>query len=290
VIKLRLLQLFVALLALGLVACEQEATISIDIKEAEQPPAVHLLLGNPSDAATDITTPDNFLLRKRQFALSYNNSLGTANWVAWHMSPYWRGSASRQNDFRPDPELPADFVAIRSSDYTGYGFDRGHLCPSADRLRTREDNSATFVMTNIIPQAPDLNQEPWRLLEEYCRDLVYQEGQELYIYAGGYGLGGSGTRGYANRINQGSITVPERYWKVILVIDYETNDLSRITPETRVIAVDMPNNQTADNKDWWEYRVSVDAIEATTGLDFFQPLADEIEETIEGMVDEKEVN
>ncbi len=278
------------LLAFWTVACEQEADISISTEDVEQPPAVHLLLGNPSGATTDITTPDNYLLRKRQFALSYNNARGIANWVAWHMSPYWRGSASRQNDFRPDPELPEDFVAISTSDYSGYGFDRGHMCPSADRLRTKEDNSATFVMTNIMPQAPDLNQEPWRLLEQYCRDLVYREGKELYIYSGGYGLGGSGTQGYANRINQGRITVPERYWKVILVIDYDTDDLSRVTPETRVIAVDMPNNQTADNKDWWEYRVSVDALEAATGLDFFQPLADDIEETIEGVVDEKEVN
>jgi len=287
--KIQLL-LLGALIAVLSVACEQGEQISLNTDDAEQPPAVHLLLGNPSDAKTDITTPDNYLMSKRQFALSYNSSLGTANWVAWHMSPYWRGSASRQNDFREDPDLPADFTVIRSSDYSGYGFDRGHVCPSADRLRTKEDNSATFVMTNIMPQAPDLNQEPWRILEEYCRDLVYREGKEIYIYAGGYGLGGSGTKGYANRINQGLITVPERYWKVVLIIDYDTDDLSRVTVDTRVIAVDMPNDQTADNQHWGDYRVSVDAIEAATGLDLFQPLEDTIEETIEGVVDSEEVH
>lgn len=60
------------------------------------------------------------------------------------------------------------------------------MTPSSDRTRTPEDNSATLLMTNMIPQAPKNNQEVWRELEEYSRELVSQN-KELYIIVGGQG-------------------------------------------------------------------------------------------------------
>jgi endonuclease G len=63
------------------------------------------------------------------------------------------------------------------------GYDRGHLAPSADRTRNEADNSSTFLMTNMMPQVPELNRGVWGDLEEYCRSLV-QQGKELYIVAG----------------------------------------------------------------------------------------------------------
>ncbi|UFH57723.1 DNA/RNA non-specific endonuclease [Spirosoma sp. KNUC1025] len=60
---------------------------------------------------------------------------------------------------------------------------RGHLCPSDDRDNTAEENRTTFILSNIVPQAPTFNQQSWRLLEEYCRSLVRQD-NELYIIAG----------------------------------------------------------------------------------------------------------
>lgn len=77
--------------------------------------------------------------------------MGHANWVAWELTKVDFGTSDRQDDFRPDPYLPAGWYRGKTSDYTGSGFDRGHLCPSADRTFTLEDNSATFLMTNIIP-------------------------------------------------------------------------------------------------------------------------------------------
>ena len=71
-----------------------------------------------------------------------------------------------------------------STDYSGSGFDRGHHTPSADRTSSIPDNSATFFMTNMMPQAPNNNQGPWEELETYCRTLVGQ-GNELYIIMGG---------------------------------------------------------------------------------------------------------
>ena len=242
-----------------------------------------LTLGNPSNAGTD---PDNYLLEKPQYTLSYNCSRGTANWVSWHLGKAWKGTATRADDFRPDPALPAGCYRVVSGDYTNSGFDRGHLCPSDDRDAGADDNSATFLMTNIIPQAPDLNRQTWRLLEEYCRQLA-ADGNELYIIAGVYGKGGSNSNGLRNTLADGKVTVPARCWKIALVVPEGTGDAKRIKAATRVIAVNIPNRQSADNgnKNWYDYLVSVDAIEAATGYDFFSELPKSLQQTLESKVD-----
>jgi len=94
--------------------------------------------------------------------------------VSWHLGPADLGSAARQDDFRADTDLPSGWYQVKPSDYTGYGFDRGHNCPSADRTATLDDNSATFLMSNMMPQAPQNNQQTWGNLEDYYRKLVGQ--------------------------------------------------------------------------------------------------------------------
>ncbi|TAE52133.1 MAG: DNA/RNA non-specific endonuclease, partial [Bacteroidetes bacterium] len=204
-----------------------------------------LIWGNPSLAVTDENEFRNYLMIKPAYSLSYHRDRGTANWVAWHLSPAWKGDEERQDDFRPDPDLPSGWYPVGSDSYTNTGFDRGHLCPSEDRDSTLNENSATFLMTNIIPQAPDLNRGPWKDLETYCRTLMDQ-GNELYIFAGGDGSGGSGSNGgTTSKIDNGRVTVPKTCWKIILILPEDGNDLDRVSTATRVIAVEMPNKQSA---------------------------------------------
>ncbi len=244
-----------------------------------------LTMGNPSGAIASIITPNNYLLERPQYSLAYDNSRGTARWDAWHLSTAWLGNEPRCNCFSPDPLLPTGYFVAYTWNYTNTGFDRGHLCPSGDRTANAPDNAATFYMTNISPQAPILNQQTWAYLESFERDLA-EAGNELYIYAGGYGSGGSGSLGGTTfTIANGSITVSERYWKIILILPVGTDDLSRVDATTRVIAVDMPNTQYANAQPWYDYRTSVDQIEAVTGLDFLNALPVDLQEMLEGGVD-----
>jgi endonuclease G len=246
--------------------------------------SVHLLLGNPSNAVADVAKPDNYLMVKPQYALSYNRSKGTPNWVSWQLNSRWLGEAERQNNFRPDPQLPTGWYRVTPRDYTNSGFDRGHLTSSEDRGVTVEANSATFLMTNIIPQAPDNNQGPWVALEEYCRDLVRQ-GKELYIIAGGRGQGGAGKEGEIATLAAGKIVVPASTWKVIVVLDKPGAGLKGITTKTRVIAVDMPNRQGIKRNSWQSFKTSVDQIEAKTQYDFLSSVPRSVQAVIEANVD-----
>jgi endonuclease G len=236
-------------------------------------------MGNPSGAVTSTSYPTNYLMSKVQYCLSYHRDRGTPNWTAWHLDNTWLGSTPRQDDFRADATLPAGWYQVGGTAYSGSGYDRGHMCPSADRTYSVTDNSATFLMTNMIPQAPNNNQGAWARLEDYCRSLVTSSGMELYIYSGGYGSQGT--------INSGHVTVPSRTWKVIMVLTNGTNDLGRVTTSTRLIAVDMPNSNSliSMSADWKSYRVSVDYVESKTGYDFFNAVSSSIQSVIESKVD-----
>ncbi len=262
------------------------ATTSIGITvRAAANPLVHITMGNPSGAVTDVNVPDNYLMLKDQYALSYHRDRGTANWVGWHLDTSWIGSTSRQDDFRPDLTLPAGWYQVTAFDYSGSGFDRGHHTPSGDRTSSIPDNSATFLMTNMMPQAPDNNQGPWEQLESFSRSVANQ-GNELYVYMGGVGTGGTGSNGGITvTVANGNVTVPAYTWKVIMILPSGDSDVARVDQNTRTIAVIMPNRQGIRTDQWQKYLATVDQVEAMTGYDFFSNVPDGIEEVIEARLD-----
>ncbi len=220
-----------------------------------------LILGNPSEATNDVNFPTNYLMQKPQYSLSYNRDRGIPNWVAWRLDSSWIGTTPRQDDYRGDTDLPVGWYQVQTSDYTGGGYDRGHMCPSGDRTNSVPNNSATFLMTNFIPQLAANNQGPWEDFESYCRTLA-SAGNEIYIVSGGNGTAGT--------IAGGKVTVPLVTWKVALVLPNGDNDLSRIGKTTRTIAIIIPNQPPVDiNGVWRTYRTTVDKVEALTGLNFF---------------------
>jgi endonuclease G len=244
----------------------------------------NLLLGNPTNAQPAINSTANYLMDQTYFTESYNRDKGTPNWVSWHISSTDLGSTSRSDNFRADINLPSGWYAAGNSSYSGSGFDRGHNCPSGDRTSGSTANSATFLMTNMIPQAPKNNQQTWAALENYTRSLV-TAGNEVYVVMGSYGSGGTGTNGYQTTIDGGHVTVPSRVWKVIVVIPNGNNDLSRISASTRVIAVNTPNDQNTVNADWKQYLTTVRSIEAAAGVNIMSNLSQSIQDVIETRTD-----
>lgn len=233
-----------------------------------------LALGNPSNAGTELNLPGNYLVIHKGFTLSYNKERGAANWVAWHLQKSDIGKTERTNAFAPDTTLPVEW-RILPTDYSGSGYDRGHMCPSKDRSDTEYNNQQTFLMSNMQPQAPKLNQQTWKYLEDYTRELVGQ-GNEAYVYAGCYGDKGK----LSNKI-----TIPTGCFKVIVVLPEGDNELKRIDKTTRIIAVDMPNDESVSRR-WRTYLTTVDEIEKKTNYDFLSNVSKKIQKAVESIKDQ----
>lgn len=240
----------------------------------------NILLGNPSDAQPTIAMNNNYLIDQKYYEESYSSTRGTPNWVSWHLdATNITNATGRLDNFAGFNGLPTGFFEVESNSYSGSGFDRGHNCPSADRTSSVNANSATFLMTNMIPQAPQNNQQTWANLENYLREQVIA-GNEVYIVMGSYGSGGTGSAGSATTITSGHVTVPANVWKVAVIVPVGDGDLSRISATTRVIAVNTPNINTI-NADWKQYRVTVRDIEKATGYNLLSSLPQTVQDAVE---------
>jgi endonuclease G len=239
--------------------------------------SVHTTLGIPSPTST--TDPDGYLSVKADYVVSYNSSRKVPNWVSWELNTSYLGATPRQDDFRPDDTLPPTLPQAQLADYMGSGYDRGHMCPSADRTLTVAANSQTFYLTNMVPQAANNNQGPWSDLENECRNLAHA-GKELFIISGGTFSASS------NQVGS-SVVVPDETFKVIVVLDAVGQGPADVTANTRVIAVLMPNEnaEIAMTADWHTFRVSVDMIEALTGYDFLSDVDPAVQAIVESRVD-----
>jgi endonuclease G len=259
---------------------------------ADAPPATgdnsNILFGNPSTAAT--VSSENFLLDLGYYVESYSKTRGTPNWVSWHLDATNTTNATgRLDNFAAYSGLPTGYFQVQSNSYSGSGFDRGHNCPSADRTSSTDANSATFLMTNMIPQAPQNNQQTWNNLEGYLRTQV-TAGNEVYIIMGSYGTGGVGSLSTAtvNTIASGNVTVPSNVWKVAVIIPVGNGDLIRAgnASAVRVIAVNTPNVNSIST-DWTKYLVTVRDIEKAVGNGFnlLSALPQSVQDAVETKAD-----
>lgn len=233
--------------------------------------SVHTSLGVPFDK----DTTDDYLIIRPQYVVSYSNAKGQPNWVASELNASWYGDVERyEGNFITDNSLPASFLKIKDGDYTNSGFDRGHLVRSEERTATVDDNKSTFLMSNIIPQTPDLNRGVWLKLEYECERLCKEENKELFVVAGGIF--------HSNKTlnDAGKVVIPDSCFKIIVVLD-KGQTLANVTTSTPLIAVVMPNIAGIRNDAYSKYLTTVDRIEASTGYDFLNEISDSVEEFIE---------
>jgi len=233
--------------------------------------------GEPADADPS----DDFIVRHPEYTSSYNKNRNTPNWVSYDLEATHFGPEDRCDCFTFDPDLPASFTRYTTNDYTGagaiagFGIDRGHLARSFDRTSASLDNAFTFYFSNIVPQAADLNQGPWALMENFLGDLARLQNKEVYIVAGVAGNIGTVK-------NEGKIVIPAFTWKVAAIMP-RNQGLANITSinDLEVIAAIMPNQAGVRNVPWETYKTTVDAVEALSGYDLLALLPDGIENAVE---------
>ena len=237
----------------------------------------HTAFGDPVDG----NAADDIILRRTEFTTSFNPSRNIPNWVSYNLDSTQTGEEDRCDCFTYDPLLPATLTRYTTAYYTGatafhgYGIDRGHLAPSADRTSGSLDNARTFYFTNIIPQAATVNQGPWALQEAYLRALATVQKKEVYIITGASGS----SKGTIKDL--GLVTIPTHVWKVAVIMSRNeglANVNAANTPQ--VIAVVMRNDSDVGGA-WEQYQVTVDSVEALSGYDLLSLLPDEIESQLE---------
>ena len=228
------------------------------------------LLGYPSN----INARNTKFVEREAYSLLYSyDELGPL-WVSWHLDSGDMGTTPRKDSFKGDKEIPEEY-RVSSDDFANSGFDKGHVCPNADRNRDPELQAETYYMTNMMPQSPNNNQQTWRFLEEYLQGLA-DANSEVYIIAGPAGTGGYNEDGekldYIEANVGGEtkkINVPEYVWKVAIIMDDDNNDLKRMGKigGCDSLAVIMPNEDTSD-KEWYNFICTIDDVEELTGFDF----------------------
>ncbi|MBQ0021758.1 MAG: DNA/RNA non-specific endonuclease [Prevotellaceae bacterium] len=208
------------------------------------------------------------LLFKTQFIISYNVETHCPNYVCWSLTKdRLKINVQRSDNFHGDPVI-SENSQVQTFDYSGSGYDRGHMCPAGDNKNDAKAMDESFCMTNICPQAHNLNTGDWNDLEQQCRQWVRDYGT-LYICCGPiYDSKNPKTIGKRRDLR---IAVPDRFFKVIL-------SMGRVP---KAIGFIYPNDDT--HRDMRSYAVSVDKVEEITGYDFFYQLPDDQEKKLESV-------
>ena len=210
------------------------------------------------------------ILRRSAYTASYNAATKLPHWVAWTITAEkLEGTHGRKGlKFREDEEVPEPRAT--DWDYYNSGYDRGHMCPSADCKWSAEAQLESFLFTNACPQVHGLNFGDWNEIEQQCRRWARQYGT-LYIVSGPILY-----RGVHKRIGKNKVVVPEAFFKVVLRMGESPRAIGFIYKN---VSGDRPKSS---------YVNTVDEVERIAGFDFFPALPDEVEDRVEAEADIEE--
>jgi endonuclease G len=223
-------------------------------------------LSRSTSRFTENYAPETSLGYKIQhsyYTLSYSSTHRQAEYSYYYLSPESiMGGQERTDDFRVDPKVKSN--PVKSTDYQGSGYDRGHLCPAADMALNLTAMSETFYMSNMSPMAASFNRGIWSRLEDWVREEALGN-NGLYVVTGPILSSSCGSL-------KESITIPCAYYKIVFTGGSQPKMLGFVL-----------SNEGASGS-LQAFAVSVDEIEKQTGLDFFSQLDNDLEQSLESRV------
>ena len=268
-----LLVLISIILSTQVLTIGQQSTKRIQEKRAwkSEENTLHFANSEPIDniSATTISLmeipkihPGDIIITHTGYSLLYDETYEQADWVAYELTKEETGKgAKRTNKFIRDPQVKTG--SADNSDYSGSGYDRGHMAPAGDMGWSSTSMAESFYYSNMSPQEPGFNRGIWKNLEELVRTWAV-ENQAIYVVTGPVLTSGLAT------IGNNKVAVPKYYYKVIL--DYTE-------PGLKGIGFILPNK--ASKEPLQAFAVTIDSVEKFTGIDFFPQLPDMQEKSIE---------
>ena len=236
------------------------------VQQPQQPAQPIPSTEGSDNLAFGIPGPADCIIDREGYALGYVEYHEQPAWVIYHMTKEeaTTKAASREDNFRPDPEIPTGSATL--ADYRGSGYDRGHLAPAADMSFSVKTMDESFYLSNMSPQRGEFNRGIWKDLEAQVRSFAISEG-DIYVVTGPIL-----PRIKKKTIGPSEVTVPDSYYKVVW----------DRTPPEKMIGFILPNE--GSTKSLQSFAVTVDEVEQKTGLDFFSVLPEEQQATLESTI------
>lgn len=210
------------------------------------------------------------VLRNDGYLVGWSDVRVGALWVSYQLN------AVEDNRIGGRPGFKTDWRTlwpVKTDSYFKSGYDRGHLAPNyaIAAVHGREAQVSTFLMSNMLPQTPELNRQLWQRLEESVMDHFAPRFERLQVISGPV-YPEHFMDNVFNRV--GLVEVPSAFYKIIVAPDAESpRALAFIMPQ------DVKGNEPLD-----DYVVSIDAVEARTGLNFFPDLTPALEAALESQL------
>ena len=216
-------------------------------------------------------TPLTFhrVLRNEGFLLGWSDVRVNPLWVSYQLYEVENPRAGPRPDFQRDWRT---LWPVGTDHYAGSGYDRGHLAPNyaIAAVHGSQAQRDTFYMSNMSPQRPDLNRRLWQRLEEVVMDHFVERFGVVQVITGPV-FAERFVDGVTQRV--GLVEIPEAFYKIVVVPAEEPMALAFIMPQG------VRGNEPLD-----EFLVSIDEVEARTGLNFFPSLAPDVAAVLEGEV------
>ncbi|MBQ3629754.1 MAG: DNA/RNA non-specific endonuclease [Prevotella sp.] len=226
------------------------------------------------------------------YIIEYDTQKRSQRWTAWQWysgnsgTPWNRNNWDKQTDnpwamrnlreygwgdpFQPDPDLPVG-VRTELEDYYDSGYQRGHICASADRLNSKDANEQTFYLSNIMPQTSQLNNGIWQDMENHVRNKWNNNDfrRVLYVVKGGT-IADDALLGYTSS----GLPIPKYFFMALLC----ESDQGQYKALAFVVEHSARNQGGTPLRN---YVVNIDELESLTGIDFFCNLPDATERKVE---------
>lgn len=253
-------RLLKCILLILVISCGREPSV-------EQIRTGHFFFGQPQG-----TPETNNLIERRIYVLSSNDDRKMADWVCYRLDVKTvDGKVKTSRRWKADPML-LDHETLEPPDYKNafavLKVDRGHQAPLASFKGTVHWKETNYL-SNITPQKSNLNQGPWRILEERIRTLV-RKGHVLWVMTGPLYEKAMPALPSADEPHQ----IPSGYWKIICT---QNGDLQS---DIKVAAF-IFEQETSRKSVILNHQVSVDEVEKRSGLNFMHELPLALEQQIE---------
>jgi endonuclease G, mitochondrial len=202
---------------------------------------------------------DDSLIVHNYFIVSYSRALKNPEWTIYKLKKdnILSTNSFRRRNFTADPKL--NNYTANSWDFSGSGYERGHMVPAEDMDFAEKAMEETFFMTNVAPQLPQFNRGIWKKMENVVRKNALLK-SEITVITGSFFPEDSLTK-----IENG-IAIPQKFYKVLF-----HRDSSNIS----AIAFVLPHEQSSGKIS--DYAMSVAEAEQKLNIIFFYKLAETIE-------------